>query len=156
MRSGQFREDLYYRIGVVIIPMPPLRDREGDIRLLAEVLLQRFAAEYKKALTFSKKGLEAIDTYPWPGNVRELENKLMRAVIMVEGRQITPQDLLLGESHSEYESMGLNRAREAIERDLIERTLARNRGNLTRCAEELQIARSSLYDLIERLGIARK
>jgi two-component system NtrC family response regulator len=156
MANGQFREDLYYRIGVVIISMPPLRDRNGDITLLAEWLLQRLAAEYNKSLTFSKKALHAIEIHAWPGNVRELENRLRRAVIMVNGRQVTQQDLLLEGPYAEYEAMGLNKAREAIERDLIERAIARNRGNLTRCADELQIARSSLYELIDKLGIARK
>jgi two-component system NtrC family response regulator len=156
MAEGRFREDLYYRIGVVMITMPPLRDREADIKLLAEVLLQKLAAEHKKTLTFSKKALEAMDTYRWPGNVRELENKLKRAVIMASGKQITQQDLSLVGPNSEYEAMGLNKAREAVERDLVARALQRNRGNLTRCADELQIARSSLYELIEKLGIARK
>jgi two-component system, NtrC family, response regulator len=156
MASGRFREDLYYRIGVVTISLPPLRDRDGDIVMLAEKLLQRISAEYKKTLTFSKKALRAIETYGWPGNVRELENRLRRAVIMVEGRQVTQQDLSFDGSFSEYEAMGLNKAREAVERELVERALARNRGNLTKCADELQIARSSLYELIEKLGISRK
>jgi len=156
MAQGKFREDLYYRIGVVMISMPPLRERKGDITLLAELLLQHLAAEQQKSLTLSKKALEAIEAYPWPGNVRELENKLNRAVVMAGGKQITPQDLSLVGPYAEYEALGLNQAREAIERDLIERAITRNRGNLTRCAEELQIARSSLYELIEKLGIARK
>jgi two-component system, NtrC family, response regulator len=156
MAGGQFREDLYYRIGVVIIDLPPLRDRNGDIKLLSEFFLQRLAAEYKKALAFSKKAVQAMEVYAWPGNIRELENKLRRSAIMVDGRQISPQDLSLDGSYGQYETMGLNKAREAIERDLIERAIARNRGNLTKCADELQIARSSLYELIEKLGISRK
>jgi two-component system, NtrC family, response regulator len=156
MASGRFREDLYYRIGVVTISLPPLRDRGTDILLMAELLLQRLATEYKKTLSFSKKALQAIEAYGWPGNVRELENRLRRAVIMVDGRQVTHQDLSIEGPYAEYEAMGLNRAREAVERDLIERALARNRGNLTKCADELQIARSSLYELIEKLGISRK
>jgi two-component system NtrC family response regulator len=156
MARGQFREDLYYRIGVVMISMPPLRDREGDITLLSEKLLQRLEGEYRKTVTFSKKASQAIEIYGWPGNVREMENKLRRAVIMVEGRQVTPQDLSLDGSYGALESMGLSKAREMIERDLIERAIARNRGNLTKCADELQIARSSLYELIEKLGISRK
>ncbi len=156
MADGQFREDLYYRLGVVTISMPPLRDRNGDITLLAKLLLQRFALEYNKTLSFSKKALQSIESHSWPGNVRELENRLRRAVIMAGGSQITQQDLSLDGPYAEYEAMGLNKAREAVERDLIERALARNRGNLTKCADELQIARSSLYELIEKLGINRK
>jgi two-component system, NtrC family, response regulator len=156
MAEGQFREDLYYRIGVVTIAMPPLRDRDGDIRLLSEMLLERLSSEYGKKLTFSKKALQAVESHSWPGNVRELENRLRRAVIMAGGSQITLQDLSLDGEHTEYTTMGLIKAREALERDLIERALTRNRGNLTRCADELQIARSSLYELIEKLGIDRK
>ncbi len=155
MAVGRFRQDLYYRIGVVIISLPPLRERNGDLRLLAQALLKRFAEEQGKTITFSSKALEAIDTYHWPGNVRELENRLKRAVIMVEGKQITPRDLTFDGAYSEYETLGLNEAREAVERDLIERAISKYRGNLSRCAEELKIARSSLYELIEKLGIAR-
>jgi two-component system, NtrC family, response regulator len=156
MAIGQFREDLYYRIGVISICMPPLRDRNGDILLLAESILGRTAMEYKKTLSFSKKAIQAIETYGWPGNVREMENKIKRAAIMVSGQQVTPQDLSLDGPYAAYEAMGLNKAREAVERDLIERAIARNRGNLTKCADELQIARSSLYEMIEKLGISRK
>jgi len=157
MASGQFREDLYYRIGVVVITLPPLRERNGDIQLLSEHFLQKLAAEHKKTLSFNKKALQAIETYSWPGNIREMENRLKRAVIMLDGKQITAQYLALDDSpYAEYESMGLNKAREAVERDLIERAITRNRGNLTKCADDLQIARSSLYELIDKLGISRK
>ncbi len=157
MGSGQFREDLYYRIGVVVIALPPLRERNGDLQLLAEHFLQKLAAEHKKSLSFNQKALQALEAYAWPGNIREMENKLKRAVIMLEGKQITAQDLALEDSpYAEYESMGLNKARESVERDLIERAITRNRGNLTKCADDLQIARSSLYELIEKLGISRK
>jgi two-component system, NtrC family, response regulator len=155
MADGRFREDLYYRIGVVVIAMPPLRERQGDLPLLARTLLQKFTAEHKKTLCFNTKALEAIETHVWPGNVRELENRLKRAVIMAKGSCITPTDLQLVGAYAEYDEMGLNKAREAVEREMIERALAKNRGNLTRCADELKISRSTLYELIEKLGIAR-
>jgi two-component system, NtrC family, response regulator len=156
MAKGQFREDLYYRIGVLTITMPPLRERNGDIKLLAQTLLEKFSAEHNKSLAFNPKSLEAMEVYSWPGNVRELENQLKRAVVMVEGKQIMPRDLALNGQYPEYEGMGLNEARETIERDLIERAIAKNRGNLTRCAEELRISRSTLYELISKLRIERK
>ncbi len=156
MADGRFREDLYYRIAVVVIPMPPLRDRQGDVALLAKALLQRLLAEQKKKLSFSHKAIQAMETHSWPGNVREMENRLRRAVIMADGNQITPADLELESSYGEYERLGLFKAREAVERDLIERSMVRNKGNLTRCAEELQISRPTLYELIDKLGIARK
>jgi two-component system, NtrC family, response regulator len=156
MAEARFRDDLYYRIAVVVISIPALRDRNGDVLLLAQALLQRLCAEQRKSLTFSRKALEMIETYPWPGNVRELENRLKRAVIMAEGSQITPADLELNGRYTECGTQGLVKAREAVEREMIERAIARNRGNLTRCAEELKISRPTLYELIEKLGIVRK
>ena len=94
MKDGTFREDLYFRLGVITIPLPPLREREGDVLLLANAFLGRYAAENKKKLTgFTKEAVKALQEYPWPGNVRELENRLKRAVIMAEGNKITPADL---------------------------------------------------------------
>jgi two-component system, NtrC family, response regulator len=156
MAKGEFREDLYYRIGVLSVELPPLRERNGDIKLLANAILEKFAAEHNKTMTFSPKTIEAMEAYKWPGNVRELENQLKRAVVMVEGKQIMPRDLALNGQYTEYQGMGLNEVRENIERDLIEQAIERNRGNLTRCAEELQISRSTLYELIAKLRIARK
>jgi two-component system NtrC family response regulator len=156
MSEGRFREDLYYRIGVVIIAIPPLRDRRGDIQLLATVLLERLAVEHKRSLNFSRKALDAIQAHPWPGNVREMENRLRRAVIMTEGSQITPADMELGGPYEAFECLGLVEARAALEKDLIQKSLAKNKGNLTRCAEELKISRPTLYELIEKLGIDRK
>ncbi len=105
---------------------------------------------------FNNKAVEAIESYQWPGTIRELENRLKRAVIMSSGKQISADDLSLAGTYAAYESMGLNKAREAVEREMIERAIAKNRGNLTRCADELQISRSSLYELIDKLGISRK
>jgi two-component system NtrC family response regulator len=156
MVEGRFREDLYYRIGVVVISMPPLRERDGDIPLLAKTLLQRLTSEQKRALTFNGKAMGAMEIHPWRGNVREMENRLLRAVIMAEGNQITPADLELEGPFQPDQTMGLAQAREAVERQWVERSMARNRGNLTRCAEELKISRPTLYELIDKLGISRK
>jgi len=93
--EGKFREDLYYRISEIVIPIPPLREREGDTMLLARALLDRFRREQGRGALrgFSNDALSAIEHYPWPGNVRELENKIKRAVIMAEGTKITAEDL---------------------------------------------------------------
>jgi len=94
IRSGEFREDLYYRIGEVTISIPSLREREGDALLLARVFLERISKQQgKQGHTFSKDAMAAIENYSWPGNVRELENRVKRAVIMAEHRQITAKDL---------------------------------------------------------------
>ena len=157
LRDGRFREDLYYRLRVVAISMPPLREREEDILLLAKAFLQRYASGAKKRIKgFAPQAIRAIETHAWPGNVRELENRVKRAVIMAEGVKITPADLELSSRYAKYEGQGLKQAREAMEKDLIQRAMARNKGNLTRTASELGLSRPTLYDLMDKLGIARK
>jgi two-component system NtrC family response regulator len=155
MLQGRFREDLYYRLAVVVIPMPPLRDRHGDVQLLAKAFLQRQAAVQRKNLVFTPKAINAMESYRWPGNVRELENRIQRAVIMAENGRITPKDLGISE-YSERAGQALEQARQAVERQVVESALARNKGNLTRAAAELEISRPSLYELIDRLGIPRR
>jgi two-component system NtrC family response regulator len=155
--EGRFREDLYYRIGVVIISMPPLRDREGDIQLLSKALLYRYAAENNRKISgFTPQALRALKTHAWPGNVRELENRIKRAVIMAEGTRVTPEDLELTSPYAKYATRGLKEARESLERDLIRRALTRNKGNLTRTAAELSISRPTLYELMGKLGIEKQ
>ncbi|MGQ9696272.1 MAG: PEP-CTERM-box response regulator transcription factor [Thermodesulfobacteriota bacterium] len=156
IKEGKFREDLYYRLGVVTISLPPLREREEDIMLLANFLLKKYAKEVNKNIKgFTPQALEAIELYNWPGNIRELENRVKRAVIMAEGSRITPADLELTSPFVKYEGRGLREAREALERDFISRALVRNKGNVTKAAEELGISRPTLYELMEKLGIER-
>ena len=156
MEDGSFREDLYFRLGVVRVSLPPLRDREGDIMLLAKAFLERYAEENKKKIKgFTNLAMEAIQHYDWPGNVRELENRVKRAVIMTEETHVTPEDLEMEPPNHGYEAMGLKEAREALERDLIAKALNRNTGNLTKVASDLGISRPTLYDLMEKLGIPR-
>ena len=157
MSEGRFREDLYYRLGVVTIALPPLREREGDILLLATSLLHRYSAENKKKITgFTPQAIRALEAHHWPGNVRELENRIKRAVIMAEGSKITPEDLELVSQYTRYEGHGLKKAREGLERDFIEKAVSRNKGNLTKAAEELGVSRPTLYELIEKLGIKKE
>jgi two-component system, NtrC family, response regulator len=156
MAEGEFREDLYYRLGVITIQIPPLRERDGDIALLAKAVLARHTIDSNKTPSFSRKAFSALESHRWPGNVRELENRIKRAVIMAEGGSVSPEDLELVSPYAEYEGMGLVKAREAIEKELIEKALARNKGNLTRAAGELGISRPTLYELLEKLGIIRK
>ncbi len=155
MADGRFREDLYYRLAVVVVGMPPLRQRQGDVRLLAKAFLQRQATAQDKTLIFTPKAVKAMEIHAWPGNVRELENRIQRASIMAESGRITPKDLGLAQ-YSAYEGQGLGKARQAVERQMVEAALARNKGNLTRAAAELEISRPSLYELIDKLGIPRR
>ena len=157
LKEGTFREDLYYRLGVVTISLPPLREREGDILLLATALLQRYAHENRKKITgFTLQAIKAIETNRWPGNIRELENKIKRAVIMAEGSKVTPMDLELTSPYMKYEGRGLKEAREALEKDLIEKSLAKNKRNITKVAEELRVSRPTLYEMMEKLGIGKQ
>jgi two-component system NtrC family response regulator len=155
MSEGRFREDLYYRLGVVVISVPPLRDREGDIQLLAQAILLRHAAPQQKHLVFTPKSVKVMDSYRWPGNVRELENRIQRAAIMAENGRITPEDLEISRN-GESNGQGLGRARQELERRMIAAALARNKGNLTQTAAELEISRPTLYELIDRLAIPRQ
>ena len=157
MKEGTFREDLYFRLAVVTIPMPLLRDREGDIFLLAKTFLTHYAEENKKKITgFTNQALRAIENYSWPGNVRELENRIKRAVIMAEGPKITPVDLEFGVHQAKNEYMNLKEAREAMEKEMILKALEKSKDNITRAAENLGISRPTLYELMEKLGIERK
>jgi two-component system NtrC family response regulator len=157
MKEERFREDLFYRLAVVRLALPPLRERGEDITVLAKIFLERFAAENKKSISgFSSEALEALKSHDWPGNVRELENRVKRAIIMAEGRKLTSADLELSSSLGErYRNVTLKEAREELERDLIQRTLRKHNGNMTRTAAELQVSRPTLYELVEKLGIGK-
>lgn len=155
MAEGRFREDLYYRLAVVVITMPPLRQRYGDIHLLAKAFLQRESAAQDRMLIFTPKAIRAMETHNWAGNVRELENRIQRASIMAEGGKITPKDLGISQ-YAEFEGQGLEQARQVVEKQMVEAAITRNKGNLTRAAAELEISRPSLYELIDKLGIQRR
>ena len=154
--EARFREDLYYRLAVVVISMPPLKEREGDIVLLAKFLLNKYTTEHnKKVSDFSAQAVRLIESHSWPGNVRELENRIKRAVIMSESARIAPADLDFDSEHSKYSGMGLREAREALERDFVSQALAKHKDNITQAAAELGISRPTLYELIEKLNIER-
>jgi len=141
LNEGKFRDDLYYRLGVMTISLPPLREREGDALVLATALLQKYTHENGKKITgFTPQAIQAIKTYLWPGNIRELENRVKRGVIMAEGQKVTPTDLELTSSFPTYERKTLKEAREALEKDFIERALTRNKGNITKAAEEMGVS----------------
>ncbi len=154
--ENTFREDLFYRLSVVSIIVPPLRERQGDTTLLATVFLNRYAAEQRKKITgFTPQALQAVEGYTWPGNVRELENRIKRAVIMARKTKLTPEDLQLGTEKVSFHGVKLKEARESLEREMILQTLAKTRNNLSKAADELGISRPTLYELMEKLGIER-
>jgi two-component system NtrC family response regulator len=156
MIEGKFREDLYYRLAVVSVKLPPLRERIADIPLLAKAFLQKFAKQQNRSsLDFSAKALRAIQCHAWPGNVRELENRVKRAVIMAEGRYVSPVDLELVDDASTLEVTTLKQARETAEREVVLASMQRSGGKISRAAEELGISRPTLYELLDKLGIDR-
>ncbi len=155
MMEGTFREDLYYRLAVVVIKLPPLRERDTDIIVLAEAFLKRFGSEQGKGrLKFSKEALVALQQYSWPGNVRELENRVKRAVIMCEDQRVTPENLSLVTGSSEG-ALNLREARDQLERDMLNKALRKHRGKISPAAAELGISRPTFYEMMEKLGIQK-
>jgi len=149
--AGTFREDLYYRLNVIQLHLPPLRERRGDVPLLAEVVLRKFASANKsRVIGFSTEALRAMNTYHWPGNVRELINRVHSAVIMSENRLISAGDLGLEDYIAIQRSISLEDARAAFERDMIEATLRANGNNVTLTARQLGVSRVTLYRILNR------
>lgn len=157
MQEGRFREDLYYRLAVVVLKLPPLRDRKNDVLLLAQTFLRAFAAQNKKEnQKFSQDALRAIQSYHWPGNVRELENRVKRAVIMADGKWVTAANLELTDSAETNVVRSLKEAREGLEQTMIQQALRRNNGNISKAATELGISRPTLYEMMDKLGISKE
>lgn len=164
IKAGQFREDLYFRLNVIPIFVPPLRERQEDIPLLADHFMAEFAQEYGRRIKRLDAGaIRTLQRYAWPGNVRELRNVIERLMIMVPGDAITTSDLsfldvpLVPTSASPTgspERRTLHEARDQFERDLILKTLAEQQGNMSRTAEVLGVERSNLYRKMKTFGIA--
>jgi DNA-binding NtrC family response regulator len=157
IEAGQFREDLFYRLNVLRLEIPPLRDREGDVEVLARFFFDKFASlERGTAKGFSRQALDTLDAHSWPGNVRELINRVRRATVMCEARLIAPADLGLERRESSRRRvMTLEQWRTHAEREAISNALRRNRKNVTQTAHELGVSRMTLYRLMERLHLVR-
>ncbi|WP_308390026.1 sigma 54-interacting transcriptional regulator [Acidithiobacillus sp. AMEEHan] len=154
IKGGRFRQDLYYRLNVLQILMPPLRAREGDIPLLANYVFHRFADERgQRVKGFSEDALQIMNSYSWPGNIRELINRVRRAMVMCDKILINAEDLGLERRQNQRARVSLSEARDAAERDAIKAAVAQSLGSITRAAELLQISRVSLYRLMEKHGI---
>jgi two-component system response regulator HydG len=158
IEEGRFRRDLYYRLNVISLELPPLRDRSEDVPLLAEHFLSREAGEGEEPRKLSPKALQVLQDYHWPGNVRELENVIERAVVLTAGATIKPDALpdRLHETPAEplvQERPPANPALEIIERAYIEHVLRAEGGNKTRAAEVLGIDPSTLYRKIKRYDL---
>lgn len=155
---NRFREDLYYRLGVMHIHLPPLRDRGQDTLLLALHFLKQAAAVQRKPLRgYTPEALSALCAYPWPGNVRELNNRVRRAVVMAEGMEITARDLDLPvNAFQSTDSLdSLSAAHRRIEVELIVKAISLHRGNVTRAARDLDVSRTTLYRKLQEYGLER-
>lgn len=149
--TGRFREDLYHRLNVLRIRMPALRERTGDVEVLARYFFKQFAHEKRRSLRgFSRDALDAMNRYEWPGNVRELINRVRRAVVMSEGRLLTARDLGLDDASHGQRIVTLDQAREQAEKQAVVSALSRNPNNIARAAKELSVSRVTLYRLIEK------
>jgi len=158
VKEGRFREDLYHRLNVVPIMLPPLRERREDIPILAQHFLERFAKEVKKNLSgISEDALSKLSAYEWPGNVRELANVIERAVVLGQGREIAPHDLpaRIAAAQSELQSDGISYrdAMDAYRRQLVMRALAQTQGNRAAAARVLGLHEKYFLRLLKSLGI---
>ena len=152
VQKGTFREDLYFRLAVMKMHLPPLRERGEDIVLLAEYMATAFSRELKTPnKRLSSDAIEAIRNYSWPGNIREMQNSVKRAIVLAAGNSIKAEDLGLGSGGGKaHKAESLRGARNATERELLADALHKNKGNITRTAKSLGISRPTLYDLMAR------
>ena len=153
--SGEFREDLFFRVGEISLTLPPLRERPGD----AEILARAFASQYAPGdpPTFSPQSLRVITQWRWPGNVRELKNRVKRACIMSENNIIFPHDLDLDDSdtgHASADPLNLKEVRAAAERGAIIKALERAEYNISQAARLLGVSRPTLYNLLQKYDVA--
>ncbi|MGD8630209.1 MAG: sigma 54-interacting transcriptional regulator, partial [Gammaproteobacteria bacterium] len=151
IQQGSFREDLYYRISEINIRIPPLRERQGEAAVVANYFLGREAGQQKKGnLCFSEDALVAIDAYAWPGNIRELANRVKRAVIMAEGKQVTARELELEVSKAGALPLNLREVREQAESQAMLQALSHAQGNVSQAANLLGITRPTFYALAKK------
>ncbi|MFZ5601195.1 MAG: sigma 54-interacting transcriptional regulator, partial [Pseudomonadota bacterium] len=150
--EGTFREDLYYRISEIVVELPPLRERGGDKILIARHLLTKYVDQLSKGIRgFTPEAAAAIESYEWPGNIREMENKIKRAVIMCDQRNVGIADL--GLPQPDDISLNLRTVRQDAERAAIIRAISMSDSNISAAAKLLGITRPTLYDLIKKYNI---
>ena len=156
IKEGKFREDLFYRVSVISINLPPLRERGDDILLLANYFLRIFNDEYRKKIRrFSAAAVNFIKSYQWPGNVRELRNRVQRAIIMSESSALEPADLgceseMPAVADNSRQAISLREARDRLELEMIAAAIDRQKGSIVKAAEVLGVSRPTLYDLMKK------
>jgi two-component system response regulator HydG len=153
VEAGEFREDLLYRIKTIEIHVPPLRERKGDIILLAQHFIRLYCKKYRKQfMKISADAVKKLDDHLWPGNVRELQHIIERAVIMSDARILKPSDFLLKSNDKKNQSAEVMNLKE-LNASTVQKVLEKNRGNISRAAKELGLTRAALYRRIEKYGI---
>ena len=151
VREGSLRQDLYYRLNVIPLPLPPLRERREDIPLLATHFLNKYASKFDRPnLAFSEDGMELLPQYDWPGNVRELEHLIERAVALAENEVIECRDLGLPPARVDEHSISFREAKVRFERSYVEDLLVANQGNITRAAHAARKNRRAFWELIRK------
>jgi len=156
IEERSFRQDLLYRINTVEISIPPLRERGGDIVILAEHFLDLYKKKYlKNNLTFHRDTLKRLIEYPWYGNIRELRHSVERAIILSEGKQLMPDDFVLEtKANLNEEEMGMGTLNlEEMEAILIRKALVKHHGNISKAAGELGLTRPALYRRMDKYGL---
>lgn len=153
--EGKFRQDLLYRINTVEIHLPPLRDRSGDLLLLAEHFTKIYSKKYKKNIKgLLSSSLKKLQAYHWPGNVRELQHAIERAVIMSDGDMLSPEDFILSSGAKKTGELELNTYNlEEVEKTIIQKVLKQHQGNISQAAQDLGLTRTSLYRRMEKHGL---
>lgn len=161
IKKGNFREDLYYRLNVIEVKLPPLRERPSDIRRLAGHFVEKYAKKFGKSVKgLSKEAVEVLSGYPWPGNIRELENVIERAMILEEGNVIRKESLPIAaktespcEPFPSPDDLSIKKAQEVLERELIKKALEKTNNNKTKAAELLELSHRALLYKIKSYGL---
>jgi transcriptional regulator with PAS, ATPase and Fis domain len=161
LESGRLRKDLYYRLNVLSMQLPPLREREGDIVLLARHFLAKYASKFKmEARDFSTAALQKLIYYPWPGNVRELENVIQRVVVLAGHKIIGPDDIPIGDREAKLEEQSFQqlkaKAIDQFEQSYVRRLLLIHEGNITRAARAAGKDRRAFWELMRKHNITAR
>jgi transcriptional regulator with PAS, ATPase and Fis domain len=154
IQDGTFREDLYYRLNVFTVSVPPLRERKSDLPLLANYFIKKYSrAMAKPMISISPEAMEMLVRYNWPGNVRELENAIERAMVVGKPPTIRPEDLPF--QLNERNSLPKSGSLAAMEKSHIASVLEKNNWNISRSADILEIDRVTLYNKINKYGLRK-
>jgi DNA-binding NtrC family response regulator len=155
VKNNEFRQDLLYRINTVELHLPPLRERQEDIPLLAEHFVEMYCKKYRKITkSFSSNTLKRLQKYSWPGNIRELQHAIERTVIMTDNSNLTPEDFFFLTNNPQAEDINVeNYNLESVEKSVIQKAINKHNGNISKAAKELGLTRASLYRRLEKHGL---